>query len=648
MSEIILIKSLVSYDGLNYFEESYSTGETTYFNAYSEQDKQTIKDLNDDVYPIYALAFVKEEEKPKVEFIYVAQGSKHISPEWISLEIKVKEKIYNRLLIDNFMSCSEIDLTKDFEFNSYISIENSPSLVNQMDFIAFYSNELPITVPESGYKHIDEEDGLCELAQKNEYCMKIYENILSETGRGEFQRDYERIIHSKAFRRMVDKAQIFSTEKGDHYRTRMTHSMVVAQIAKSISKSLKLNNWLTEAIAFGHDIGHTPFGHQGERTLKDILTGEKDVLKSAIAKGAKYGSFKHNYQSLRVATRLEKKYMYYDGLNLSFQTLDGILKHTKINPEEYDIESFVSSRLIREYIDGQVFPYTLEGQVVCIADEIAQRSHDLEDAFSAGRLTIKELKNYLLLSKAEDLKIEIEKIENKFNEVKNKRHIKIDDEVLQELISSKIIHHFIKDVLSQSDSNIKKYLSEDGEQKFNANGHKIDEEIISFSDKGERLCKYLEKIISKKVINSAEVCLFDSNGAKVVESLFSSYYNNPRLLHQGTLQRIMQDFRNETRNVIDFEEGDPRIIEKEWKRIIAIKPEKVDKEPEKKVGEEVPEEVTEELTEEVAEDVVEEFDKDLIEDEYLIKNQILVRNITDFIAGMTDSYALNEYNRIKK
>ena len=142
--------------------------------------------------------------------------------------------------------------------------------------------------------------------------------------------------------------------------------------------------------------------------------------------------------------------------------------------------------------------------------------------------------------------------------------------------------------------------------------------------------------------------MFDSNGAKVVESLFCSYYNNPRLLHRGTLQRIMQDFRNETRNVIDFEEGDPRIIEKEWKRIITIKPKKNEKESEEKVSEEVPEEVAEELTEEVAEEVVEEFDKDLIEDEYLIKNQILVRNITDFIAGMTDSYALNEYNRIKK
>ena len=628
MSEFVLIKSLVSYEGLNYFEESYNTGATTYFNAYSEHDKQTIKDLNDDVYPIYALAFVKEDGKPKVEFIYVAQGSKHISPDWISLEINVKEKIHNRLLIDNFMSCSEIDLTNDFEFNSYISIENSPSLVKQMNFIAFYSNEVSAPSPKSGYNHIDEEDDFCELAQKNEYCIKIYENVPSETGRGEFQRDYERIIHSKAFRRMVDKAQIFSTEKGDHYRTRMTHSMVVAQIAKSISNSLKLNNWLTEAIAFGHDIGHTPFGHQGERTLKDILTGEKEILKSAIAKGAKYGSFKHNYQSLRVATRLEKKYMEYNGLNLSFQTLDGILKHTEIDSEKYNIDSFVSSEYARNYIGGQKFPYTLEGQVVCIADEIAQRSHDLEDAFSAGRLSIDELKNYLLLSKAEKLKKEIEKVEEEFYKVKSVRHIKVDDEVLQELISSKIIHHFIKDVLSQSDANIKKYLSEGGKNKFDTNGHKIDTEIISFSDEGERLCKYLEKIISKKVINSAEVCLFDSNGAKVVESLFSSYYNNPRLLHRGTLQRIMQDFRNETRNVIDFEEGDPRIIEKEWKRIIAIKPEKVGKESD--------------------EEVAEEFDKDLIEDEYLIKNQILVRNITDFIAGMTDSYALNEYNRIKK
>lgn len=621
MSEFILIKAISTLEGLTFFNDSYiENGKQKYFNITSKIDQSTIDNLENKEYTIYTMAFDKINGKNRVQCIYIAKGTKCIyeqdGEKKFSLKISTKERICNQLLIDNFMSCSEIDLDKDYKSYSYVTIENSPSLREQMDFITFYKEKEELIEPISTYEPIDEEVGLDILAQRNEYCIKDYKNSPLAKRRGEFQRDYERIIHSKAFRRMVDKAQIFSTEKGDHYRTRMTHSIVVSQIAKSISNSLQLNNWLTEAIAFGHDIGHTPFGHQGERTLKEILTGEKKVLKSAIEKGANYGSFKHNYQSLRVATRLEKKYMEYDGLNLSFQTLDGILKHTKINAEEYDIKSFIHSKFAQEYIGGQKFPYTLEGQVVCIADEIAQRSHDLEDAFSAKRLTIDELKKYLLLTKAEQLKVEIEEIENEFKNVKHQNFVKVDDEVLQERISSKIINYFIKDVLKQSRDNIKDYISKGKVANFDANGHRIEEQLICFTEEGKRICDYLEKIISKKVINSAEVCLFDSNGATVVESLFDSYYNNPRLLHRGTLQRIMQDFRNVTRNVVDFEEGDPRVIEKEWKRIINVEPDEVD--------------------------------KDLIENEYLIKNKILVRNITDFIAGMTDSYALNEYNRIKK
>ena len=140
--------------------------------------------------------------------------------------------------------------------------------------------------------------------------------------------------------------------------------------------------------------------------------------------------------------------------------------------------------------------------------------------------------------------------------------------------------------------------------------------LIEFSPNGKKLCDYLEKIISKKVINSAEVSLFDSNGAAIIESLFNSYYNNPRLLHIGTLRRIMQDFRKITKNVIDFEEGDPRVIESEWRKIINAKAD--------------------------AEDC------DLVDNEYILKNKVLVRNITDFIAGMTDSYAIKEYNSIRR
>lgn len=120
------------------------------------------------------------------------------------------------------------------------------------------------------------------LAQKNEYCRRQYNLRVPQENRGEFQRDYERIVHSKAFRRMVDKAQVFSASKGDYYRTRMTHSQAVAQIARGIATELNLNLCLTEAIALGHDLGHTPFGHQGERTLNDILCDKIHIIKMLI------------------------------------------------------------------------------------------------------------------------------------------------------------------------------------------------------------------------------------------------------------------------------------------------------------------------------------------------------------------------------
>ncbi len=216
-----------------------------------------------------------------------------------------------------------------------------------------------------------------------------------------------------------------------------------------------------------------------------------------------------------------------------------------------------------------------------------------------------------------DLKIQIEQIEESFEEVKEFNYFGADDnELLQERVSASIIHFFINDVLSESAKKINEYLVADGLAIFKENEYQVDELIVEFSPNGKKLCDYLEKIISKKVINSAEVSLFDSNGAAIIESLFNSYYNNPRLLHRGTLRRIMQDFRKITKNVIDFEEGDPRVIESEWRKIINAKAD--------------------------AEDC------DLVDNEYILKNKVLVRNITDFIAGMTDSYAIKEYNNIRR
>lgn len=171
--------------------------------------------------------------------------------------------------------------------------------------------------------------------------------------RTEFQRDRDRIIHSKAFRRLKHKTQVFIAPEGDHYRTRLTHTLEVAQIARTIARALRLNEDLTEAIALGHDLGHTPFGHAGEKALNEILEG----------------GFRHNEQSLRVVDVLEGE----GGLNLTYEVRDGILKHT-----------------------GEAEPETLEGMVVRISDRIAYINHDIDDAVRAGIIKIQDLPSDLV------------------------------------------------------------------------------------------------------------------------------------------------------------------------------------------------------------------------------------------------------------
>lgn len=170
--------------------------------------------------------------------------------------------------------------------------------------------------------------------------------------RTDFQRDRDRIIHSKSFRRLKHKTQVFLSPEGDHYRTRLTHTLEVAQISRTIARALRLNEDLTEAIALGHDLGHTPFGHCGEAKLSEIHTG----------------GFEHNVQSLRVVDLLEKRKDDFPGLNLTHEVRDGILNH-----------------------NGKGIPFTLEGQVVKISDRIAYINHDIDDALRAGVLTFEQL-----------------------------------------------------------------------------------------------------------------------------------------------------------------------------------------------------------------------------------------------------------------
>ena len=269
--------------------------------------------------------------------------------------------------------------------------------------------------------------------------------------RDQFARDRDRIIYCTAFRRLEHKAQVYSHEKGDHYRTRLTHTLEVTQIARGIAKNLGLNEDLTEAIALGHDIGHTPFGHAGEEVLDKIMRGEDD-LGGKLKYKLNYGGFKHNFHSLKILDILERKYEDGKGLNLTWQVLEGILKHTKIKKpgKTWDLNRFIKNKdFFKPLVPNDTFfkypthkidfedyailespllnvksvlnfenSLTLEGQVVAIADEIAQRQHDLDDGLRDLELRMDESDVLIDTEKIIDTILEeiiLEKIVRKIN-----------------------------------------------------------------------------------------------------------------------------------------------------------------------------------------------------------------------------------------
>jgi dGTPase len=198
--------------------------------------------------------------------------------------------------------------------------------------------------------------------------------------RSAFQRDRDRIVHATAFRRLTYKTQVFVFHEGDHYRTRLTHSLEVAQVARSIARMLALDEDLAEALALAHDLGHPPFGHAGERALAACM--------------APYGGFDHNAQSFKVVTRLERKYASFDGLNLSFETLEGLAKHngplTGASASEAVLRRAIADAGVGAQLHLSAFG-PAEGQVAAVADGIAYNSHDLEDGLRAGLFALEDL-----------------------------------------------------------------------------------------------------------------------------------------------------------------------------------------------------------------------------------------------------------------
>ncbi len=588
-------------------EASSQNGIFQYYNVSGETNEDTIRELDweNTIYHCLFVVYRDIDSKLVVQAMYWGMCSVNNQG---NLHYKVTKKLDANWMCINTISYLELDLRNDFPNEGQVSIEFSGSLIDYLDYIS--NQQHPLANRAFVYPSLSAEDALSPLAQKNEYCVRHYGAKEFSDGRSEFQRDYDRIVHSKALRRLADKAQIFTASKGDYYRNRLTHSLIVCQIAKAIAARLGLNPYLTEAIALGHDLGHTPFGHQGERTLHSILTGNLKLPQNPLpddeCKNNVYGGFKHNYQSLRVASVLEEAYINADGLDLSVQTLEGMIKHTTTE-SKYTLAEFLPYDNAENDMYMQYsFSVTLEGQTVTIADEIAQRCHDLEDAFAANIMDVDGLLDSLRLKKTRILYERIKSAQHNFDKAKCQlRKVADENELLHKEISSIVVDYLVDDVVSSTVENTKSVL-------LSQQGHVVDKLLVSFSCDGKTVCDYLGKIISKQVINSVEVSQFDDCGERIVLGLFSAYYRNPKLLHIGTIRRVYHEMRRQNiQNIIDFETGDYNVVREEWAKInnsIEVDP--------------------------------------LQKDEYKLKRKILVRAICDFIAGMTDTYATMEYKKI--
>lgn len=334
---------------------------------------------------------------------------------------------------------------------------------------------------------------------------------MEDAHRTAFQRDRDRIIYSNSFRNLSDKSQILVEHNSEHNRSRLTHTVEVVQVSKTIANAMGLNEDLTEAIALGHDLGHPPFGHTGEAVLDHLLSGE-DTAEGTL-KGENLGGFKHNYQSLRVVDQVEKKYGY-DGLNLTAVVREGILKHTSTRSERY----YYPDLNLRALNYDHLMALTLEGQVAAIADEIAQRTFDLEDALRAGYIRVNDVRELKLIQEVET-KCSIRQI------------LETNQDEYINLLISGLVRTLVSDVIQNTVRRIKDFC----ERKKRTQD--FDEWLVIFSLDVNRKQNELDTFIQKELGNNFQVNRFNKKSEKVIRKLFKAYYSNPLQMNDRFLER---------------------------------------------------------------------------------------------------------------
>ncbi len=345
------------------------------------------------------------------------------------------------------------------------------------------------------------EELLAPYAQKSKLSKgRVYKE--PEHGyRSCYQRDRDRIIYSTAFRRLEYKTQVFVNHEGDYYRTRLTHTLEVAQIARSIARAMKLNEDLVDAISLAHDLGHTPFGHSGEDALHEIM---KD-----------YGGFDHNTQGLRVVDRLEERYPEFPGLNLTYEVREGIIKHSTA----YDLPRPAIP------FESTASPI-LEIQVVDVADEIAYDNHDLDDGIMSA------------LIKEEDLK-EVPVWARKEKEIR-KLYPRAKEEIKKYQIIRSMIDDQVTDILNQTEANIKRYKIQRSQDVT-----KTPVRIVTFSKAMENSRKPMREFLQKNLYQHYRVIRMSNKAYRFITALFNIYLDKPEQLPPSTQARLKKEDKHQ-------------------------------------------------------------------------------------------------------
>ena len=335
-----------------------------------------------------------------------------------------------------------------------------------------------------------------------------------------YQRDRDRVLHSGAFRKLQYKTQVFVYHEGDYYRTRLTHTIEVAQIARSLSRNLNFNEDLAEAIALSHDLGHTPFGHAGEEILNNLMKP--------------YGGFNHNEQALRILTKIERRYPLFDGLNLTFETIDGIIKHNgpirgKPTPLLLNLKDLMK-------LNFSAFG-TGEAQLAAIADDIAYNAHDIDDGLRAQIFKIADLDKLSLVSPL------ISEIQSDFGSIEESR-------LISELVR-KIVNTLVADILTETMSRLQKIRPVYSADIINAK-----QPIVSFSEELTPKIQQLRKFLFAKMYRHYKVNRMASKAKRVISELFNLFMEDPTVLPDEWRYSGKKNFKNnQARLISDYIAG---------------------------------------------------------------------------------------------